>query len=96
MGLSDDLKKQAVKVSQRAMEKLLADEGRALRIAEAVGSVQRGKQALDRGQDELMRVFSFAPKSDFKKLGKQLSSLKRRLRELDERLEDLTQRSAHS
>lgn len=96
MGLSDDLKKQAVKVSQRAMERLLSDEKRALRIAEAVGSVQRGKQALDRGQDELMRVFNFAPKSDFKKLGKQLSSLKRRLRELDERLEDLAQHRAHS
>jgi hypothetical protein len=96
MGISDDLKKQAAKVSQRAMERLLSDEKRAVKIAEAVGSVQRGKQALDRGQDELMRVFNFAPKSDFKKLGKQLSSLKRRLRELDERLEDLTQQRAHS
>lgn len=96
MGLTNDLKKQAVKASQRAMERLLSDEKRAMKIAEAVGSVQRGKQALDRGQDELMRVFSFAPKSDFKKLGKQLSSLKRRLRELDERLEELTQRRAHS
>ncbi len=95
MGLSNDLKKQAMKVSQKAMEKLLADEKRAMKIAEAVGSMQRGKQALNRGQDELMRAFNFAPKADFKALGKQLSALKRRLRELDERLEEFSQQHQH-
>ena len=91
MGLSRDLKKQALNLSQKAMEKLLADEKRAARVANAVGKVQRGKEALNRGQDELMRALSFAPKGDFKAIGKQLSSLKRRLRELDEKLEGLGQ-----
>lgn len=86
MGLSKKLKKEAMSLSQKAMERLFADERRAMKIAEAIGKVQRGKQAFERGQDELMRTLSFAPKSDFKALGKQLSGLKRRMRELDEKL----------
>ena len=89
MGIRDELKKQALGASQKAMEKLLADEKRAMSVAQAFGSVQRGKQALDRSQEELMRALSFAPKSDFKALGKKLSGLKRRLRELDEMLEEI-------
>lgn len=89
MGIRQDLKKQALGVSQKAVEKLMADEKRAMAVAQALGSVQRGKQALDRGQEELMRVLSFAPKSDFKAVGRKLSGLKRRLRELDEKLEEI-------
>jgi len=89
MGLTDELKKQAMALSQKAMEKLFADEQRAQKIASAIGSVQRGKQALDRGQDQLMHAFSFATRSDYKAVGKQLSSLKRRVRELDEKLDAL-------
>jgi hypothetical protein len=91
MGISDQLKKQAMSLSQKAMEKLLADEKRAMKIASAVGKVQKGKQALNKSQDDVMRALNFAPKGDFKQLGKQLSSLKRRLRELDEKVETLQQ-----
>ena len=91
MGISDQLKKQALSISQKAMEKLLADEKRAMKIANAVGKAQKGKQALNKTQDDLMRALNFAPKGDFKALGKQLSSLKRRLRELDEKVEALGQ-----
>jgi hypothetical protein len=89
MGLTDDLKKQAMSLSQRALEKLMANERRAMRIAGAIGKVQRGREAWNRGQDELMRSLSFAPKSDFKAIGKRLASLKRRVRELEEKLDRL-------
>jgi hypothetical protein len=89
LGLTDELKKQALALSQKAMEKLFADEQRAQKIASAIGTVQRGKQALDRGQDQLMHAFSFATRSDYKAVGKQLSALKRRVRELDEKLDAL-------
>lgn len=89
MGIRDDLKKQVLDVSGKAVEKLMADEKRAMAIANTIGKVQRGKQALDRGQEELMKAFHFAPKSEFKSLGKQLSGLKRRLRELEEKLDSL-------
>lgn len=86
MGIGKDLRKQAMGLSQKAMEKLFADEKRAMKIAGAIGAAQRGKQALEKTQDDVMRALNLAPKSDFKALGKQLSSLKRRLRELDEKL----------
>lgn len=92
MGLRDDLRKQAMSISQRAVEKLMADENRAMRIASAIGKVQRGRAAWTRGQDELMRLFGFATKSEFKTVGKKLSSLKRRVRELGEKLDQLPQR----
>lgn len=89
MGLTEKLKQEAISLSQKAVEKLLSDEKRAMRIAEAIGKVQRGREALRSGQDELMRQLNFAPKSDFRALGKQLSALKRRVRELDQRLGQL-------
>ena len=89
MGIGDELKKKALGLSAKAMEKLMADDKRAMQIANAIGTVQRGKQALDKGQEEFLRALNFAPKSDFKAVGKKLSALKRRLRELDEKLEAL-------
>ncbi len=91
MGIGKELKKRALGMSAKAMEKLMADEKRAMAIANAIGRVQKGKQALDRGQEELMKAFNFAPKSEFKAVGKQLSGLKRRLRELDEKLGELSE-----
>jgi hypothetical protein len=90
MGIGKELKKRAMSASARAMEKLMADEKRAMKIANAIGSVQRGKQALDKGQEELLKAFNFATKGDYKAVGKKLSGLKRRLRELDEKLDELS------
>ena len=86
MGIRKKLQKQAFDLSRRTMEFLQADERRAQAVAEALGTVQRGKRALDRSQEEVMRALQVASKSDFKALGKALSGLKRRARELDERL----------
>jgi hypothetical protein len=91
MGLSDRFKKEAMELSQKAMEKLMSDDKRAMKIAAAVGTVQRGKRAFDRGQEEVMRQLNFAPRSDFKAVGKKLSSLKRRLLDLEEKLEALSE-----
>ena len=81
------LRAQALGLSQKAFERLMADEQRAQWVAQALGRVQRGKKALDRGQEELMHVFQLAVKSDFGKVSKQLSTLKRRTRELEERVD---------
>ncbi len=86
MGLGNRLKKEAMSLSQKAMEKLLADEKRAMKVAEVVGRVQKGREALKSGQEGVLRALSFAPKSDFKAIGRQLSALKRRVRELEDKL----------
>lgn len=90
MGLRKLLVKKAKAVSQRAVEQLFADEKRAAKIGQALGNVQRGKKALDRSQDEFLRALSFAPQSDFKIVSKQLAGLKRRLRELESKLDSLS------
>ena len=92
MGFSKDLARRALSLSQRAVERLMSDPGRAQQIASAVGSVQRGKKRLDQGQEELMRALNLATKADFKALGKELAGAKRRTRELNERLEEFVQR----
>jgi hypothetical protein len=89
MGMRKKLREQAFDLSRRTMERLFADEKRAQAVAGALGTVQRGKRALDRGQEEIMRALQLASKSEFKELGKALSGLKRRARELDERLSKL-------
>jgi len=86
MGMRKKLREQAFNLSRRTMDFLQADERRAQAVAEALGTVQRGKRAFDRSQEEVMRALQLASKSEFKALGKALSGLKRRARELDERL----------
>ena len=92
MALRNELKKRALNLSQKAMEKLMADEKRAMQLVSAIGRVQKGKQAMDKAQEDVMRQLNFATKGDYKAVGKKLSSLKRRLRELDEKLEELAEK----
>ena len=89
MALRRELRRQALGLPQKAFERLMADEQRAQWVAQALGRVQRGKRALDRGQAEVMHAFQLAAKRDFQALGKQLSALKRRTRELEERVDRL-------
>ena len=91
-GKRSSLRAQALGMSQKAFERLMADEQRAQWVAQALGRVQRGKKALDRGQEELIHVLQLAARSDFAKVSKQLSSLKRRTRELEERVDRLLKR----
>lgn len=89
MGIANRLKKRALGLSQRAMERLFADEKRAMKIAEAIGAVQRGKQTLDQTQRVVMNQLNFATRADFKEIGKQLSGLKRRVKDLDQKIDQL-------
>ena len=91
MAVRRELRRQAMGLSQKAFERLMADEQRAQWVAQALGRVQRGKRALDRGQEEVMHAFQLAARRDFQAVGKQLSALKRRTRELEERVDRLLQ-----
>ena len=86
VSLTSRIKKQAFGLSQRALERVFADEGRAQRLAQAMGTVQRGKRAVDATQTAVMHQLNFATKGDFKALGKALSGVKKRVRSLDEKL----------
>ena len=86
MTITGRLKKRALGLSQRAMERLFADEKRAMQIANAIGAVQRGKEAIDTTQASVMHQFSFATRQDFKDLGRAISSLRRKAQALSEKL----------
>lgn len=86
MGLSSKLKQQAMGFSAKAMERLLSNEGRAAKVAQAFGAVQQGRAALTKSQQAVLHQFAFATKGDFKALGKQLSVMRRRAKAALERL----------
>ena len=89
MGVGKSLKDQALKASQKALERLLSDEKRATQIATAVGQVQQGRELVVKAGEDLLRTLDVAPKEDFKEVGRRLSGLKRRIRDLDRKLESL-------
>ena len=89
MGITEKIKNEAMGLSQKAMERIFADEKRAQRVAEAIGAVQRGKAAFDKTQRAVMNQLNFASRADFKEIGKQLSGLKRRIRELETKLDGI-------
>ncbi|MFZ5443242.1 MAG: hypothetical protein ACOZQL_24760 [Myxococcota bacterium] len=89
MGITSKLKQQALGLSQKAMERLFADEKRAQKVVEVMGKAQQAKKTLDSTQRVVLNQLNFATRQDFKELGKQLSGLKKRLRSLDEKLTSL-------
>ena len=86
MSLTSKLKERAMGIGQKAMERLFADEKRAQKVVEVIGKAQQAKKSLDSTQRVVMNQLNFATKQDFKDIGKQLSTLKKRLRSLDEKI----------
>ena len=87
MGVGKVLKERALAASQKAVERLLSDERRATQIAAAVVQVQQGRETLVKGIEDMLRGLDVAPREDFRAVGRQLSTLKRRVRDLDRKLE---------
>ena len=86
MGIRKQIKKRALGLSAQAMEKLFADERRATKVANAIGAVQRSKKNLDKTQAVVLHQLNFATRADFKDIGRSLSSLNRRVRDLEKKL----------
>ena len=84
---TDSLKSRTLSLLSKTVERVLADERRAVKVARAVGKVQKSKEALDRTQESVFRSLGVATRSDYKDLGKRVSALKRRLRHLAEKLD---------
>jgi len=83
------LRSRTLGVLGKTIERLLADDRRAARVARAVGTVQKSKGALDKVQASAMRAMGLASKRDFKEVGKQASALRRRVRHLAEKIEKM-------
>ena len=86
------LRERATEVGMKAMGKLFEDPRRAEAIAKAIGALQKAKEALDEAQEKALRAAGLVTREDFKDVGKRLSALKRRVRELADDLDGLIAR----
>lgn len=80
------IRKRASKLGGRAVQRLLSNEqamGAALRL---VTRAQGAKKVFDQLGDGLLHQLFFASRGDYRALGKRLSLLKRRVKELTQRL----------
>jgi hypothetical protein len=56
-------------------------------VARAVGMAQKGMKRLEEAQEKALHLFGFAARKDYAELAKQVARLKRKARELGERIE---------
>jgi hypothetical protein len=86
-GLRDRLLDGGVRLVSRAAEKVLNDPRGQEALARAVGLAQRGRRRVEELQGRLMRAAGIPARQDYDDLAKQLARLKRKARELSQRLE---------
>ncbi len=71
----------------RAAEKVLSDPRGQEAMARAVGLAQRGRRRVEALQEKLMEAAGIPGRQDYDELTKQLARIKRKARELSEKLD---------
>ena len=71
----------------RAAEKVLNDPRGQDAVARAVGLAQRGRRRMEELQERLMEAAGIPGRQDYQDLAKQLARIKRKARELTEKLD---------
>ncbi|HUB09339.1 MAG TPA: hypothetical protein VMB50_20205 [Myxococcales bacterium] len=84
-----DFKSRARRLGMKAAERVMQNEKVMSAAFKAFQQAQSGKAALDRLGDGVLHQLGFAARGDYKALGKRLSALKRKLRELSVKLDGL-------
>jgi hypothetical protein len=77
----------AKRAAGTAVVKMLEDPRGQEAVARAVGAAQRGKQLADAVQERALHALGVAARSDHTELRKQIARIKRKAREVGERLE---------
>jgi hypothetical protein len=86
-GIAGALFATGVKVAGRAAGAVLSDPRGQEALARAVGMAQRGLHAFGSVQERALHAAGLAAKPDYAELRKQVARLKRKARELGEKLE---------
>jgi hypothetical protein len=76
----------------RATDTVLRDPRGQEAVARAVGMAQRGRRRLEEVQERFMEAAGIPGRQDYQELAKQLARLKRKARELSERLDATRER----
>ncbi len=71
----------------RAAEKVMSDPRGQDAVARAVGLAQRGRRRMEALQERLMQAAGIPGRQDYQDLAKQLARIKRKARELAEKLD---------
>lgn len=86
-GLAESLLEQGTRVVGRAAGTVLSDPRGQAALARAVGLAQRGLRIFEDVQQRALHAAGLAARPDYDELRKQVARLKRKARELAERLE---------
>lgn len=88
-GLLGQLKAQALSLSNKAIESVLENPDRAMKVAAVAGAAQRGKARLDEAQGEALHAIGFAHRGDYKELEKRIGALRRKAKQLGDKVDKL-------
>jgi hypothetical protein len=86
-GLGGMLFEAGTRLVSRAAEKVLSDPRGQEALARAVGLAQRGRRRVEEMQGRLMQAAGIPDRQDYQELAKQLARIKRKARELAEKIE---------
>jgi hypothetical protein len=87
-GFRERLLAAGTRLVSRAAEKVLTDPRGQEALARAVGMAQRGRRRVEELQERVMQAAGIPGRQDYQDLAKQLARIKRKARELAERLEE--------
>jgi hypothetical protein len=86
-GIGGKLFEAGTRLVSRAAERVLSDPRGQEAVARAVGLAQRGRRRMEEVQQRLMKAAGIPARQEYDDLVKQLARIKRKARELGERLE---------
>jgi hypothetical protein len=86
-GLPEALFEAGARAVSRTAEKLLQDRRGQEVMARAVGLAQRGRRTFEEIQERVLATAGIPARRDYEELARQLARIKRKTRELAERLE---------
>jgi hypothetical protein len=86
-GFGERLFEAGTKMVSRAAERVMNDPRGQDAVARAVGLAQRGRRRVEQVQEQLMKAAGIPGRQEYDEMAKQLARLKRKARELAEKLE---------
>ena len=85
--LTDEILARGMRVAERAAGAIMADQRGQEAMARAVGLAQRGLKLFEEVQERALHAAGLAARPDYDDLRKQVARLKRKAREISDRLE---------
>jgi uncharacterized protein YukE len=86
-GFAERMMETGVRVVAQAAEAVMKDPRGQDAVARAIGLAQRGRKRLEETQERLMRAAGIPGRQEYQDLAKQLARLKRKARELADKLD---------